>query len=58
MAIVMDKQDKVGTGLVLLTSVCLVIGFNLRNRGLSIISHTWTRGRMHTSVRAHLPLIL
>lgn len=43
----------------LLTSVCLVIGFNLRKRGLSIISHTWKRGTMDTSVKVHiLPLIL
>lgn len=49
----MDKQDKVATSSVLLTSVCLVIGFNLRNKGLSIISHTWKRGQMHLSARAH-----
>lgn len=51
--IAMDKQDKVATSSVLLTSVCLVIGFNLRNKGLSIISHTWKRGQMHLSARAH-----
>lgn len=35
-----------GIGSVLLTSVCLVIGFSLRKRGLSMISHTWKRGMM------------
>lgn len=37
-------QSEHGTSV--LTSVCLVIGFNLRKRGLSIISHTWKRNMM------------
>lgn len=46
-----------GTGS-LLTSVCLVIGFNLRNKGLSIISHTWKKGECtRVSGPIFLPLI-
>lgn len=34
------------------------MGFNLRKRGLSIISHTWKRKTTDKSGNAHLPRIL
>lgn len=55
-----DKHNKVSMdGVSVLTSVCLVIGFNLRKRGLSIISHTWKRKMMdRMSMPVFLPLTL